>query len=119
MAAPEVQMLLTLARQCDTKKEVRKADLHIGDWLVVKTTNSRYLIRPLRDGYYSVTGGWFDKNDLSPFQTRITGCTWGGSAIKMDVVAAIGTHLEFENRVLTSTIRSFSLFRCWGKNMEN
>ena len=119
MSAPAVQILSSLAKQCDTAKEVRKNDLHIGDWLLVNTTNSKYLIRPLQDGFYSVSGGWFDKNDLSPFRTRITGCTWGGTAIKLDIVAALGRHLEFGNRVVTSAIRSFSVFRCWGKNIEN
>jgi hypothetical protein len=119
MAGPALHVLSSLAKQCDTDKEVRKSDLHLGDWLLVTTANSKYLIRPLRNGYYSVSGGWFDKNELSPFRTRITGCTWGGSAIKLDILAALGRHLEFGNRVVTSTIRGFSIFRCWGKNIAN
>jgi hypothetical protein len=119
MPVPAAQILSSLAKQCETKKQVRKADLHVGDWLLVRTTNSKYLIRPLQNGLYSVSGGWFDKNQLSPFKTRITGCTWGGSAIKLDIVAALGRHLEFGNRVVTSTIRGFSVFRCWGKNINN
>ena len=119
MSTPSVHLLSSLADQCTSSREVRKTDLHIGDWLVVDTANSRYLIRPLHHGFYSVSGGWFDKNGLSPFRTRITGCTWGGSAVKLDVVAALGRHLEFGNRVLTTAIKSFSLFRCWGKNIDN
>jgi len=119
MSSPAVQILSTLAKECDSAKEVRKDDLYLGDWLLVTTANSRYVIRPLRDGNYSVSGGWFDKNDLSPFKTSITGCTWGGSAIKLNIVAALGRHLEFGNRVVTSSIRGFSVFRCWGKNIDN
>ena len=119
MSTPAVQILSSLAKQSDSDKEVRKTDLHIGDWILVTTANSKYVIRPLKDGYFSVSGGWFDKHELSPFRTRITGCTWGGSAIKLDIVAALGRHVEFGNRVVTSTVRSFSIFRCWGRHIGN
>jgi hypothetical protein len=35
----------------------------------------------------------------------INGCTWGGSAIKQDILAARGLHLEFGNTVRTTRIR--------------
>jgi hypothetical protein len=54
---------------------------------------------------YSVSGGWFDKKGLSPMTTRIAGCTWGGSAIKVDTAAVCGLRLEFGNRLITSTIQ--------------
>lgn len=38
-------------------------------------------------------------------KTKILGCTWGGSIIKADVVAACGLHVEFANRVVTSPDR--------------
>jgi len=44
-------------------------------------------------------------------KTTIAGCTWGGSAIKEDIVAACGLHLEFGKRVVTSTIQKVSIFR--------
>jgi hypothetical protein len=37
--------------------------------------------------------------------TTIPGCTWGGSAIKVDIVAAFGLMLEFGNRLTTSPIQ--------------
>ena len=119
MAPAGVQTLTSLTRKAETVKQVRKEELHLGDWLLVNTNNSRYLIRPLRDGFYSVSGGWFDKNKLSPFKTRITGCTWGGSAVKIDIVAALGRHVEFGNRVVTSAVRSFTVYHCWGGNSRN
>jgi len=119
MAVAGVNLLSVLVQDCDSEGEVHKKDLHVGDWLLVITANSRYLIRPLEDGVFSVSGGWFDKNHLSPCKTRITGCTWGGTAIKLDIIAAVGRHLEFGNRVVTSTIQSYSLIRCWGKNIGN
>ncbi|MGH9367493.1 MAG: hypothetical protein ACRD3M_07445, partial [Thermoanaerobaculia bacterium] len=59
----------------------------------------------------SVRGGWFDRQKLSPVTTSIAGCTWGGSAIKNDIVAACRLHLEFGNRVLTSRIREVLVIR--------
>ncbi len=52
-----------------------------------------------------------DKEGLSPLRTTINGCTWGGSAIKVDIVAACGLHLEFGNRVVTSRIKEFDVDR--------
>ena len=40
-----------------------------------------------------------------------TGCTWGGTAIKRDLVAARGLRLEFGNRVVTSPIREVRVIR--------
>jgi hypothetical protein len=58
---------------------------------------------------YSVSGGWFDKKGLSPMTTGIAGCTWRGTAIKVDIVAACGLSLEFGNRLITSTIQKVIL----------
>jgi hypothetical protein len=90
---------------------VRKSDLESGDCLMVRTSNSTYSIHVLHDGLYSVSGGWFDRQGLSPLETTITGCTWGGSAIKLDIMAARGLHLEFGNRVVTSRIRDVQILR--------
>ncbi|MBF8296509.1 MAG: hypothetical protein HW389_3054, partial [Bacteroidetes bacterium] len=56
-------------------------------------------------GLYEVSGGWFDKKALSPVQLKISGCTWGGSAIKIDLIAACGLRIEFGNRLITSPIQ--------------
>ena len=84
---------------------VRKADLCRGSRVVVCTENSVYSIEVLEDATYSVRGGWFDRNGLSGIRISIAGCTWGGTVIKNDIVAACGLHLEFGNRVVTSRIR--------------
>ncbi len=97
-------------------KLVRKSGLHFGDLVVVNTQNSVYSLRVLSDGSFSVCGGWFDKKGLSPVKTTIRGCTWGGSIIKMDIVAACGLCLEFGNRVVTSPIRSLSVIPGGGEN---
>ena len=88
-----------------TLEGVSKADLAPGDRVFVRTRNSLYNIRVLGNGMYSVSGGWFDKQGLSPMTTRIAGCTWGGSAIKVDTAAVCGLRLEFGNRLITSTIK--------------
>lgn len=93
------------ARQADTIEWVRKRDLQPGDWVLVTTKNSVYSIYVVGDGHYRVSGGWFDRKGHSPAETTINGCTWGGSGIKQDVVAARGLFLEFGNGVLTTRIR--------------
>ena len=90
---------------------LRKADLRRGDRVLVATENSLYTIHVEADGSYSISGGWFDKNGLSPLTTSIAGCTWGGTAIKRDLVAARGLRLEFGNRVVTSPIREVRVIR--------
>ena len=92
-------------------EHVRKTDLRHGDQLLVVTENSIYSICVHEDATYSISGGWFDSQGLSPVRTSIAGCTWGGSAIKQDVVAACGLRLEFGNRVVTTRIREVRVFR--------
>jgi hypothetical protein len=91
---------------------VYKTDLELGDQLLVTTRNSVYSIHVLQEGFYSVSGGWFDNRGLSPLKVEITGCTWGGRAVKLDIVAACGLHLEFGNQVVTSRIMNFEVIRC-------
>ena len=96
----------------DKLEAVYKTDLELGDQLIVTTKNSIYSIYPLEDGVYSVSGGWFDRHGLSPSKVEINGCTWGGRAIKWDVLAACGLHLEFGNQVVTSRILKLQVVRC-------
>ena len=98
--------LESIIKCTESLQQVRKADLHAGDLVLVRTLNSVYSIR-VTDGHAcEVSGGWFDRKGRSPVRTTITGCTWGGSAVKADVVAACGLCLEFGNRLVTSVIRS-------------
>ena len=85
---------------------IQKQEVSWGDCIQVRTRNSTYLLSAVDNGYFLVTGGWFDRNRKTPFRTRVTGCTWGGSAILTSVVAAPGLFLEFsEPRVLTTRIQ--------------
>lgn len=110
------QSLDKIVQRTDHLKQIYRADLEFGDTLRVTTLNSDYLIRVLDDGHYLVSGGWFDQNGLSPIRLRITGCTWGGSIIKMDIVAACGLCMEFSNRVITSPVHQVHLERSGGQN---
>lgn len=103
--------LATLTCSWDRAGGVRKADLRPGDWAVVKTRNSVYLIGRDLDGRFTVSGGWFDNAFGSPVSMDINGCTWGGHAIHTDLVAAPGLFLEFANRVKTTRIREVRLYR--------
>ncbi len=97
--------------QVDQLEVVPKEGLYFGDWVRVTTLDATYSIHVLEDGCYAVSGGWFDRHNLSPFKTTINGCTWGGSAIKVDIVAALGLRLEFGNRLLSSPIQQVKIFR--------
>ena len=98
-------------------KEVSKAELNFGDCVKVTTRHSTYLIQVLEEGRYLISGGWVDLQGESPMKTTIAGCTWGGSAIKGDIVAACGLHLEFGKRVVTSTIQKVSVIRHTGNQL--
>ncbi len=96
--------------------QVRKTELQFGDMVLIKTRNSLYSISVLESDYYLVSGGWFDRKGLSPTKASISGCTWGGSIIKVDTLAACGLRLEFGNRVLTTPIQKVYVVRGSGKN---
>lgn len=108
----QYRTLSAIVDNTDRLKAVYKTDLEFGDRLVVTTRNSTYSIYVFEEGLYTVTGGWFDLNGLSPINIAINGCTWGGRAIKEDILAACGLHLEFENNVVTSRILQFQIIRC-------
>ena len=98
-------------------RAVRKTDLACGDRVLVSTRNSVYSIWALGGGQFAISGGWFDRNAMSPAQIGINGCTYGGTAIRHDVVAAPGLFLEFANQVVTTRIRSVRVVR-WGESAE-
>ena len=85
--------------------QIHKNQLQPGDQILLKTHNSIYSIKVLDDGYFDVSGGWFDNHQLSPIKITISGCTWGGCIIKTDIIAACGLCLEFGNKVITSRIK--------------
>lgn len=101
------QSLEHILNTTDRLKQLRKKDLQFGDLVVIRTKNSEYRLRVLEDGYYQVSGGWFVQKGMSSFKVRITGCTWGGSLVKADIIAACGLCLEFGNRLITSPIQEF------------
>ncbi len=90
---------------------VRKADLRWGDQVIVTTKNSVYSLFVVEDGTYWVTGGWFGRHLCSPQRVWVNGCTFGGTAIMTDIVAAPGLFLEFGNRVTTTRIRGARVLR--------
>src|SRR5262249_39995269 len=92
-------------------QQVRKADLRRGDQLLVATENSVYSMCMHEDCTVSVSGGWVGSQGFSAVRLSVAGCTWGGSAIKQDIVAACGLRLEFGNRVVTTRIREVRVFR--------
>jgi len=89
---------------------VRRDDLAWGDSLFVSTKNSIYCINPAYRGWF-VWGGWFDRHGPTPAIVGINGCTWGGSVLHSDILAAPGLFLEFANGVTTTRIRHVHVLR--------
>jgi hypothetical protein len=108
---PRPRILTELVRHAELMGGVHREDLHCGDRLIVRTRNSCYIIYSLGDGRYRVSGGWFDRSGASPVTTTINGCTFGGSAIKTDLIAGRGLFLEFGNHVLTTRIQQVQVIR--------
>lgn len=116
---PEIRLCQKLERTINKiifLDALRKEELMFGDLILISTLNSTYSVYVLDDDYYLVLGGWFDRNGLSPIKIRITGCTWGGNIIKIDIVAACGLHMEFSNGLVTSKIQKVTVFKMIGKN---
>jgi len=97
-------LLENIVEISDKLPQLKKCEVSAGDWILIKTKNSTYKIKAENNGNYFVSGGWFEKNGLNNYRTTINGCTWGGSAIKTDVVAVCGLSIEFGNRLKTSRI---------------
>ena len=108
---PALRTLGAIVENTARLKAVSKAELNFGDCVQVTTRNSTYLIQVLEEDLYLISGGWVDLQGRSPMKTTIAGCTWGGSVIKADIVAACGLHLEFGERVVTSTIQKVFVIR--------
>jgi hypothetical protein len=106
-----LQTLQAITNHARTLEQVRKRDLHSGDRVMVTTKNSLYTLSVLGDRDFLVWGGWFDRQGTSPQRVSINGCTWGGSAIKLDIIAALGLRLEFSSGLLTTPIRRVRLIR--------
>ena len=106
--ARTLEAISTHAEKTDA---VRRSDLDFGDVVIVRTRNSVYLLHALGDGTFAVSGGWFDSRDDSPTMVAVQGCTYGGSVIRLDVVAARGLFLEFGNNVSTTRIMDVRIVR--------
>jgi hypothetical protein len=106
-----VQTLGRIVEHTGDDEVVRKSDLGFGDQVIVTTRNSVYSLWPLGDGTFAVSGGWFDQRDASPATITVNGCTYGGSAIRQDVLAGRGLFLEFGNNVSTTRIRRVRVLR--------
>lgn len=113
---PMGQSLERIVEVTETLEAVKKSDLRVGDWLLVKTLNSVYTMQAVEGSRFRVSGGWFDRNGRAPAIITIAGCTWGGSVIKIDVAAACGLCLEFGNRLITSTIQKIVVLRRGAEN---
>jgi len=103
--------LQNLVGQIDRIPAVRKADLGLGDCLIVNTRNSCYRLVSLGNGQFRVSGGWFEKAGMTDATTGINGCTFGGTVIHAGLAAGQGLFLEFDNNVRTTRIQRFRVIQ--------
>lgn len=103
--------LETLVEHLPRLKRIKRGDLTFADRMIVRTLNSEYDLLVIEPDTFLVSGGWFDRQQLSPHRVKINGCTWGGAMICLDILAAPGMCIEFNNNVLTSPIREVVVFR--------
>jgi hypothetical protein len=102
--------LTAIAANADRFAVTRKRDLDPGDRVIVSTRNSVYCLHAVGGDRFVVYGGWFEKNPGSRL-TSVNGCTYGGAAIRTDIVAACGLFLEFGNNVSTTRIQRVRVLR--------
>ncbi len=99
-----VRTLDGVTRATRSGPSIHRRDLGLGDRLIVKTRNSTYSLLAAGDDGFVVRGGWFDRQPDGPVTVTVNGCTFGGSAIAREILAAPGMFLEFGNTVLTTRI---------------
>jgi len=85
---------------------VRRRDLDPGDRVVISTKNSVYSLTARADGFFDVSGGWFEREGRGPARVGVVGCTAGGHAVFTDHIAAKGLFMEFADGLRTTRIRS-------------
>jgi hypothetical protein len=104
----------TLGRLASVAADIdglRKRDVRAGDWVVVETRNSTYTLVVQADLSVAVSGGWFAGASQNEGRVQVSGCTWGGSAILVGMLAAPGMCIEFSNGVRTTRARAVRVIR--------
>jgi len=105
-----------IIQSLDSVEVITKNNVHFKDLVEVTTQNSTYKIFVLGQNDFLISGGWFDRKGLSPYRTKINGCTWGGSIIKHDIIASRGMCIEFGNRVTTTVIKEINWHKSASQN---
>jgi hypothetical protein len=85
--------------------------VRFGDLIEVTTKNSTYMLFVVDNKNFLASGGWFERKGLAPARVRIPGCTWGGSAIKLDAIAVPGLCIEFQDKAVTSRVLDVKIRR--------
>lgn len=85
---------------------VLRQELESGDRVIVSTKNSVYSLTARADGFFDVSGGWFEREGEGTVTVEVLGCTAGGHALFTDHIAAPGLFMEFADGLRTTRIRS-------------
>ena len=70
---------------------VRRQEVSPGDSIIVRTQNSVYALRLGDDGAFSVSGGWFRRKGRENIRMTVTGCSLGGTMIRIDTIDIAST----------------------------
>jgi len=101
-----------LKKRCASLPQmIFRDNLRFGDLIEITTKNSTYMLFVVDPNNFLVSGGWFERKGLAPARVEIPGCTWGGSAIKLDVIAGRGLCIEFQDRAVTSRVLEMTIRR--------
>jgi len=90
---------------------VRRCDVESGDRVIVSTKNAVYSLTARADGFFDVSGGWFEREGSGSATVEILGCTAGGHAVFTDHIAAPGLFMEFADGLRTTRIRTVRRIR--------
>ena len=85
---------------------VKRRDLDPGDRVIISTKNSVYALTAVADGWFEVSGGWFEREGEGETRVEIRGCTAGGHAIFTDHIAARGSSWSSLTGLRTTRIKS-------------
>ena len=100
--------LTEVAQQIDG---VRRDSLQPGDRVLVATRNSIYALVQLADGRFEVTGGIYQRRRGVSVRRGVLGCSAGGRALMINLIAAPGLYLELDDGTRTTRIRRVEVNR--------
>ncbi len=108
--------LRTLQEQSLHVDQLYRWEVKFGDLIIVSTEDFIYSIVVLEKTHYLVSGGVFERNNLSPMKISISGCRWEQTTVEPELLAARGYQIMFSNGLITLPIKQIYLIRSGWQN---